>query len=45
MIRIVYVSLPCTDPDWDGTVTKQTDIHISVLALKGAIIITNLSIY
>ena len=28
MIRIIYVSPACNDPDWDGTVTEQTDIHL-----------------
>ena len=31
MIRKIYVSLPCTDPDWDGTVTEQTDTHLFLL--------------
>ena len=24
MPRILYVALPCTDPDWDGTATERT---------------------
>ena len=24
---IVYVALPCTDPDWDGTATERTRIY------------------
>ena len=27
---IVYVALPCTDPDWDGTVTERIRIYIVV---------------
>ena len=26
--RVVYVSLRCSDPDWDGTVTQQTNIRL-----------------
>ena len=28
MARIVYVHFQCSDPDWDGTVTEQTKIHL-----------------
>ena len=28
LIRIAYVIFLCTDPDWDGTATEQTDIHL-----------------
>ena len=28
MPRILYVQFWCTDPDWDGTTTEQTDIHL-----------------
>ena len=28
MSRFVYVQFSCTDPDWDGTVTEQTDNHL-----------------
>ena len=26
--RIVYVALPCTEPDWDGTATERTRIYL-----------------
>ena len=26
--RIVYVALPCTDADWDGTVTERTPFYL-----------------
>ena len=31
------VSLPCTDSDWDGTVTEQTDNHLlgKIVIMKG----------
>ena len=32
LMLIIYVSLLFTDPDWDGTVTEQTDIHLLILA-------------
>ena len=28
MPRFVYVALPCTDPDWDGTGMEQTGIYL-----------------
>ena len=28
ILRILYVALPCTDPDWGGTVTERTRIYI-----------------
>ena len=42
----MLVSLPCTDPDWDGTVTEQTDKHLSVrLQLWSSYIYVDLCIY
>ena len=26
--RIVYLALPCTEPDWDGTATERTRIYL-----------------
>ena len=28
LIGIVHVSLQCTDPDWNGAVREQTNIHL-----------------
>ena len=25
---MIYVALPCTDPDWEGTVTERTRIYL-----------------
>ena len=37
------------DPDWDGTATEQTDVHLffysSISLFKGAIFIINLRTY
>ena len=30
LLRFVYVALPCTDPDWDGTVMEQTRLYLVV---------------
>ena len=38
VVRVLYGTLPWTDPDWDGTVTEQTSIHRAII-LKGAIFI------
>ena len=36
----MHVSSPCTDPDWNGTVTEQTSIHLVVSSdFEGAIFI------
>ena len=29
-IPIMYVSSPCTDPDWEGTATEQKKIHLVI---------------
>ena len=28
MLHIVYVALPCIDPNWDQTVTERTRIYL-----------------
>ena len=28
ILRILYVALPCTNPDWDGTPTERTRTYL-----------------
>ena len=48
LIRMIYVLLPCIDPDWDGTNTVHTDLQLFMIfqyVLKGAIFVISLWIY